>query len=144
MKRPGSYQIQAAIAAVHAEAATAADTDWPKIALLYDELLRYEPTPVVELNRAVAVSFAANPDLGLRLLERIERTGVLETTHPSSLPAPTCSAGSAATTKPARATGVRCRSPKTNRFVVSSNRGCGPSVHSLRRSSISVASDQPG
>ncbi len=82
MKHPGPYQIQAAIAAVHAEAATASATDWPQIALLYDELLRYEPTPVVELNRAVAVSFAANPDLGLRLLDRIERTGALENYAP--------------------------------------------------------------
>ena len=85
MKRPGSYQIQAAIAAVHAEATTASETDWPQIALLYDELLRYEPTPVVELNRAVAVSFAASPDLGLRLLDRIERTGALEDYAPFHL-----------------------------------------------------------
>jgi RNA polymerase sigma-70 factor, ECF subfamily len=49
---------------------------------LYDELLRCEPTPVVELNRAVAVSFAANPDLGLRLLQRIERTGALDNYAP--------------------------------------------------------------
>ena len=85
MKRPGPYQIQAAIAAVHAEAATASATDWPQIALLYDELLRYEPTPVVELNRAVAVSFAASPDLGLRLLDRLERTGALENYAPFHL-----------------------------------------------------------
>jgi RNA polymerase sigma-70 factor (ECF subfamily) len=58
MGRPGYYQVQAAIAAVHAEAATAADTDWPPIAVLYDQLLQYERTPVIELNRAVAVSFA--------------------------------------------------------------------------------------
>jgi RNA polymerase sigma-70 factor, ECF subfamily len=85
MQRPGSYQIQAAIAAIHAEAETAAQTDWPQIALLYDELLRYEPTPVVELNRAVAVSFAANPDLGLRLLERLERSGALANYAPFHL-----------------------------------------------------------
>jgi len=85
MKRPGSYQIQAAIAAVHAEATTAAETDWRQIALLYDELLRYEATPVVELNRAVAVSFAAHPDLGLRLLDRIERTHALENYAPFHL-----------------------------------------------------------
>jgi RNA polymerase sigma-70 factor, ECF subfamily len=85
MKRPGPYQIQAAIAAVHAEAAVSAQTDWPQIALLYDELLRYEPTPVVELNRAVAVSYATNPELGLRLLEQIERTGALESYSPFHL-----------------------------------------------------------
>jgi RNA polymerase sigma-70 factor (ECF subfamily) len=78
MRRPGSYQIQAAIAALHAEAPTAADTDWRQIAVLYGQLLRHEPTPVVELNRAVAVSFAATPDQGLALLDRIERTGALE------------------------------------------------------------------
>jgi RNA polymerase sigma-70 factor, ECF subfamily len=77
-KRPGSYQIQAAIAAVHAEAPSARDTDWRQIAVLYDELLRYEPTPVVELNRAVAVSFAVSATQGLTLLERIEESGVLE------------------------------------------------------------------
>src|SRR5258708_224847 len=69
MRRPGSYQVQAAIAAVHAEAATAADTDWPQIAVLYDQLLCYERTPVIELNRAVAVSFALSPHEGLRLVE---------------------------------------------------------------------------
>ena len=61
MRRPGSYQVQAAIAAVHAEAATAASTDWPQIAVLYDQLLHYERAPVIELNRAVAVSFAVGP-----------------------------------------------------------------------------------
>jgi RNA polymerase sigma-70 factor (ECF subfamily) len=75
--RPGRYQIQGAIAAVHAEAPSAADTDWRQIAVLYDQLLRYEHTPVVELNRAVAVSFAARPAEGLKLLEGIERTGAL-------------------------------------------------------------------
>ena len=85
MRRPGSYQIQAAIAAVHAEARSAAQTDWPQIALLYEELLHHEPTPVVELNRAVAVSFAATPELGLRLLDRIERTGALDNYAPFHL-----------------------------------------------------------
>jgi RNA polymerase sigma-70 factor (ECF subfamily) len=84
-KRPGSYQVQAAIAAVHAEAPSAADTDWRQIAVLYEELLRYEPTPVVELNRAVAVSFAASPHQGLTLLERIESTGALENYAPFHL-----------------------------------------------------------
>jgi RNA polymerase sigma-70 factor (ECF subfamily) len=77
MRRPGGYQIQAAIAAVHAEAPTAAETDWRQIAVLYDELLRYERTPVIELNRAVAVSFAASPEKGLALLDRIEESGAL-------------------------------------------------------------------
>ena len=78
MRRPGPYQIQGAIAAVHAEASTAADTDWRQIAILYEQLLRYERTPVIELNRAVAVSFAVGPAQGLSLLEDIERIGALE------------------------------------------------------------------
>src|SRR5262245_9570279 len=85
MGRPGPYQIQGAIAAVHAEAATAADTDWPQIAILYEQLLRYERTPVIELNRAVAASFAISPVAGLSLLEDIERTGALEQYAPFHL-----------------------------------------------------------
>ena len=78
LRRPGPYQIQGAIAAVHAEALTAADTDWQQIAVLYEQLLRYERTPVIELNRAVAISLAASPVAGLSLLEDFERTGALE------------------------------------------------------------------
>jgi RNA polymerase sigma-70 factor (ECF subfamily) len=78
MRRPGPYQIQGAIAAVHAEAVKADETDWRQIAVLYDQLLRYERTPVIELNRAVAISFAASPVEGLKLLEAIDRAGALE------------------------------------------------------------------
>lgn len=85
MRQPGPYQIQAAIAAVHAEARTAADTDWRQIAILYEQLLHYERTPVIELNRAVAVSFAASPVEALSLLEDIERTGVLDQYAPFHL-----------------------------------------------------------
>ena len=60
--RPGPYQVQAAIAACHATAPTAADTDWREIALLYGELTRMTGSPVVELNRAVAVAMAEGPD----------------------------------------------------------------------------------
>src|SRR5215813_11604076 len=85
MRRPGPYQIQGAIAAVHTEAPTPADTDWQQIAILYEQLLRYERTPVIELNRAVAVSFALSPVEGLALLEDIERTGALEQYAPFHL-----------------------------------------------------------
>jgi RNA polymerase sigma-70 factor (ECF subfamily) len=85
MRRPGPYQIQGAIAAVHAEAPTAADTDWRQIAILYEQLLHYERTPVIELNRAVAVSFAASPVEALSLLEGIERTGTLDQYAPFHL-----------------------------------------------------------
>ena len=85
MARPGPYQIQGAIAAVHAEARTAAETDWRQIAALYEQLRRYERTPVIELNRAVAVSFAGSPSEALSLLEDIERTGELERYAPFHL-----------------------------------------------------------
>ena len=83
--RPGPYQIQGAIAAVHAEAPSAAETDWRQIAVLYDQLLRYERTPVIELNRAVAVSFARSPVEGLELLEDIDRARALEQYAPFHL-----------------------------------------------------------
>jgi RNA polymerase sigma-70 factor (ECF subfamily) len=69
--RPGPYQLHAAIAACHATAAHATDTDWRQIALLYGELLRHEPTPVVEANRAIAVAMADGPAAGLTILDTI-------------------------------------------------------------------------
>jgi RNA polymerase sigma-70 factor (ECF subfamily) len=69
--QPGPYQIQAAINAVHTDAATAADTDWPQILALYDQLLAIAPTPVVALNRAVALAEVAGPRAALDALEGI-------------------------------------------------------------------------
>jgi RNA polymerase sigma-70 factor, ECF subfamily len=69
--RPGPYQLHAAIAACHSGARTAADTDWREIALLYGELIRYEPTPVVEANRAVAVAMSEGPAAGLVILDAV-------------------------------------------------------------------------
>ncbi|WIX79433.1 RNA polymerase sigma factor [Amycolatopsis carbonis] len=66
---PGPYQLQAAIAACHAAAPAAADTDWPQIAALYGELAKRVPSPVVQLNRAVAVAMADGPDDGLALVD---------------------------------------------------------------------------
>ncbi len=65
----GAYALQAAIAAVHAEAPSAAATDWPQIVGLYDALLRIEPSPVIGLNRAVAVAMRDGPEAGLALIE---------------------------------------------------------------------------
>jgi RNA polymerase sigma-70 factor, ECF subfamily len=79
--RPGPYQIQAAIAACHATAATADQTDWAQIALLYGRLLEYLPTPVVELNRAVAVGMASGPEAGLELVSALEEGGQLAGYH---------------------------------------------------------------
>jgi len=81
MGRFGPYCLQAAIAAVHAEAATAADTDWPQIVGLYDVLLRAVPSPVIELNRAAAISQRDGPLAGLRLVEGILDRGELGDYH---------------------------------------------------------------
>jgi RNA polymerase sigma-70 factor (ECF subfamily) len=69
--RPGPYQLHAAIAACHSTAPSAADTDWRQIAALYGELLRYEPSPVIEANRAVAVAMAEGPAPGLVILDTV-------------------------------------------------------------------------
>jgi len=75
--RPGPYQIQAAIAACHSVAAAAADTDWTQIAGLYGQLERLSPSPVVELNRAVAVAMADGPAVGLAIVEQLQASGTL-------------------------------------------------------------------
>jgi RNA polymerase sigma-70 factor (ECF subfamily) len=79
--RPGPYQVQAAIAACHATAPTADRTDWPQIAALYGQLFEFLPTPVVELNHAVAVGMARGPLAGLSLVEGLEATGQLAGYH---------------------------------------------------------------
>jgi len=76
--RAGPYQVQAAIAAVHAEAPAAEDTDWPEIVALYDRLMAMAPSPVVELNRAVAVSMADGPETGLALVDDLAGRGELD------------------------------------------------------------------
>ena len=65
LRRPGPYQVQAAIAAVHAESRSWAATDWPQIVLLYDSLLRMSDSPVIRLNRAIALSHVAGPEAAL-------------------------------------------------------------------------------
>lgn len=71
MRQPGIYQIQAAISALHADAPTYAETDWRQIVALYDELLKLNPSPVVELNRAVAVAMVQTPVQGLTLIDQL-------------------------------------------------------------------------
>jgi RNA polymerase sigma-70 factor, ECF subfamily len=77
LRRSGPYQLQAAIAACHAQAPTSADTDWREIAVLYHRLSEIAPTPVVLLNRAVAVAMADGPVTGLELVDELEGTGAL-------------------------------------------------------------------
>jgi RNA polymerase sigma-70 factor (ECF subfamily) len=79
--RPGAYQVQAAIAACHATTADAAATDWAEIAALYGELVRLVPSPVVELNRAVAVAMADGPAAGLDLVAALDASGALRGYH---------------------------------------------------------------
>ncbi len=73
----GPYVLQAALAACHARARRAADTDWPRIAALYDRLLVVAPSPVIELNRAIAHSMAFGPETGLRLVDEIADSAAL-------------------------------------------------------------------
>jgi RNA polymerase sigma-70 factor (ECF subfamily) len=80
-ERPGPYQVQAAIAACHATAATSAETDWVEIAGLYGRLSRMTGSPVVELNRAVAVAMASGPESGLEIIEALEGSGKLAGYH---------------------------------------------------------------
>jgi RNA polymerase sigma-70 factor, ECF subfamily len=77
-RRPGAYQVQAAIAACHATATQADQTDWAEIAALYGQLARLTPSPVVELNRAVAVAMADGPAVGLTIVAALEASGALE------------------------------------------------------------------
>jgi RNA polymerase sigma-70 factor (ECF subfamily) len=80
-RRFGRYTLQAAIAAVHAEAKTAAETDWPQIAALYAALARVDPSPVVELNRAVAVAMRDGAEAGLQRIDAILASGQLTGYH---------------------------------------------------------------
>ena len=73
--RPGRYAVQAAIAALHAQAPSASETDWSQIAALYTVLAGLQPSPVVELNRAVAIAMAEGPERGLALVDAIELPG---------------------------------------------------------------------
>jgi len=77
----GPYGLQAAIAACHARARAAGETDWTRIAALYDALARLAPSPVVELNRAVAIAMAFGPAEGLAIVDKLEESGALEGYH---------------------------------------------------------------
>jgi RNA polymerase sigma factor (sigma-70 family) len=80
-KPPGPYALQAAIAACHATASTPGDTNWPGIVVLYDELLRVMPSPIVELNRAVAVSMASGPQAALDVVDSLAKLPVMKSYH---------------------------------------------------------------
>jgi RNA polymerase sigma-70 factor, ECF subfamily len=81
MRAVGPYQLQAAIAAVHAEARSPAETDWPQIAALYGSLARINPNPVVRLNGAVAIGMSEGPARGLALIDELGASGELDRYH---------------------------------------------------------------
>jgi RNA polymerase sigma-70 factor (ECF subfamily) len=81
MRRPGPYQLQAAIAAVHDGAAAAGSTDWPRIVELYDRLREASPSPVIDLNRAAALAMARGPEEGLKEMDRLAAEGRLGGYH---------------------------------------------------------------
>jgi RNA polymerase sigma-70 factor (ECF subfamily) len=81
-RAPGPYQLQAAIAAVHAQAPCFEQTDWPQVAALYGELARRAPSPVIEVNRAVAVGLADGPLAGLAVLAPVLASGELDSYAP--------------------------------------------------------------
>jgi predicted RNA polymerase sigma factor len=78
---PGPYTLQAAIAACHARAATPEATDWPRIAALYSTLAQTTPSPIIELNRAVAVSMAQGPQAGLEIVDQLTNEPSLKNYH---------------------------------------------------------------
>ena len=113
--RPGPYALQAAIAAEH----TRGTTDWGRIAELYESLAAWSRSPVVELNRAVAVAMSEGPARGLQLIDRIELDGY----HLLHSARPTCCAGSTVSTRPKRSTGSRSSSPRPTSSAASSSGG---------------------
>jgi predicted RNA polymerase sigma factor len=78
---PGTYRLQAAIAACHARARKAEDTDWARIADLYDQLAAFAPSPIVELNRGVAYGMAFGPAAGLEIVDQLVDEPTLEAYH---------------------------------------------------------------
>ena len=102
---PGPYGIQAAIAAVHCRAARAEDTDWRQILQLYEALENFQPSPIVSLNRAVAVAMANGPEPALALIDAIEKSGELDGYHLlHSRRAPICCAASGPRKSPPKPT----------------------------------------
>jgi RNA polymerase sigma-70 factor (ECF subfamily) len=81
LRQPGPFGLQAAIAAEHCKATRAENTDWPQIVRLYDLLLRVQPSPVVSLNRAVAVAMADGPRRGVSIIDELATSGDLDKYH---------------------------------------------------------------
>ena len=123
----GPYTLQAAIAAEHARAPRSADTDWRTIAGLYDALLRVRPTPVIELNRAVALAMTYGPLAGLNEIARLKTSHELDSYYLFWSGRPICSAGSAAASKRNRPIATHSNSSRRTRsegFSNAASRSC--------------------
>ena len=116
----GPYTLQAVIAAVHADAATPAETDWQQIVELYDALLQVHPSPVVALNRAVAVAMRDGPEAGLAMIDDILANGDLADYHLAHAARATCAAGWGEPPRPVSRTNGLLTWPLRNRNAVSS------------------------
>ena len=106
---PGRFTLQAAIAALHAQAPSYEETDWPQLLELYDALLRVWPSPVVALNRAVVVAMVDGEEAALEEVEALERDGRLASIAISRRRRPICCGASAVTRRRARPTAPRWR-----------------------------------
>ena len=113
--RFGPYTLQAAIAAVHAEARSTAATDWRKIVALYDQLVRIHPSPVALLNRAVALAMRDGPEAGLAHIEGVMEQADLQNYHLAHSAMLTCAGGWAGPRRPGLPMRGRWRSPSKNR-----------------------------
>ena len=109
LRRPGPYQLQAAIAALHVQATSAEDTDWAEIAELYGALAVIAPSPVVDVNRAVAVGFADGAEAGLAVLAPLADDPCSAATCRSMPRARSCSAARAMPAAPPMPTAGRSR-----------------------------------
>jgi RNA polymerase sigma-70 factor (ECF subfamily) len=123
-RRPGPYQLQAAITALHIQALNADATDWTQIAELYGALAKLSPSPVAELNRAAAVGFAFGPDAALELLEPLLRIPCSSATSRCMPRTPSCSGGPATWRAPGARTSMRSTSVPTRSSGPSSSAGC--------------------
>ena len=113
----GPYTLQAAIAACHVVAFRVEDTDWPRVVTLYGELAEVAPSPIVELNRAVAVSMAFGPEAGLDLVDQLSRRAPSTATTCCTACAAICWRSSADTPRPKRPSSGprRCRATSARR-----------------------------
>jgi RNA polymerase sigma-70 factor, ECF subfamily len=107
--RPGPYQLQAAVAAVHSDAPSVSETDWAQIAALYGTLEQIDPSPVVTINRAVAVAHVDGPHAGSNCSRRSNTTTASPATSPCTPAGRSCSTVRATSTGPGRPIGGRLR-----------------------------------